>query len=195
MAMSVGGCRRRGDVRHQHDAAHRRDAGAADHVHHHHSDHDARGEARHAAGEQSAARRISARRSSTSRSTSTARSSGTAPWSRALQTLESYFRSESRKEPQPEIHLRPDRRAKYGYGGAGAGGSAAQPHEEDRVREHLGVPGLSDGKQSLKTTAALDWRADGGAVLVGTAPASFLRAGRREDGRSSRRSARRRRSL
>jgi biopolymer transport protein ExbD len=28
-------------------------------------------------------------------------------------TLESYFHSEAAKEPQPEIHLRPDRRAKY----------------------------------------------------------------------------------
>jgi biopolymer transport protein ExbD len=32
----------------------------------------------------------------------------------SLQTLETYFRSESTKEPQPEIHLRPDRRSKYG---------------------------------------------------------------------------------
>jgi biopolymer transport protein ExbD len=32
----------------------------------------------------------------------------------SIQTLEQYFRSESGKEPQPEIHLRPDRRAKYG---------------------------------------------------------------------------------
>jgi biopolymer transport protein ExbD len=31
----------------------------------------------------------------------------------SVQTLEQYFRSESGKEPQPEIHLRPDRRAKY----------------------------------------------------------------------------------
>ena len=31
-----------------------------------------------------------------------------------LGTLENYLRSESGKEPQPEIHLRPDRRAKYG---------------------------------------------------------------------------------
>src|SRR5262245_60886857 len=31
-----------------------------------------------------------------------------------LSTLEQYLRSESGKEPQPEIHLRPDRRAKYG---------------------------------------------------------------------------------
>jgi biopolymer transport protein ExbD len=30
-----------------------------------------------------------------------------------LQTLESYFRIESDKFPQPEIHLRPDRRARY----------------------------------------------------------------------------------
>ena len=33
---------------------------------------------------------------------------------RELSTLEQYLRSESSKEPQPEIHLRPDRRAKYG---------------------------------------------------------------------------------
>jgi biopolymer transport protein ExbD len=32
----------------------------------------------------------------------------------SLTTLEQYLRSESGKEPQPEIHLRPDRRAKYG---------------------------------------------------------------------------------
>jgi len=32
----------------------------------------------------------------------------------SVQTLEQYFRSESGKVPQPEIHLRPDRRAKYG---------------------------------------------------------------------------------
>ena len=32
-----------------------------------------------------------------------------------LPTLEKYFRTESVKEPQPEIHLRPDRRVKYGY--------------------------------------------------------------------------------
>jgi biopolymer transport protein ExbD len=31
-----------------------------------------------------------------------------------LGTLENYLRSESGKDPQPEIHLRPDRRAKYG---------------------------------------------------------------------------------
>jgi biopolymer transport protein ExbD len=31
-----------------------------------------------------------------------------------LSTLEQYLRSESGKDPQPEIHLRPDRRAKYG---------------------------------------------------------------------------------
>ena len=31
-----------------------------------------------------------------------------------LSTLEQYLRSESGQEPQKEIHLRPDRRAKYG---------------------------------------------------------------------------------
>jgi biopolymer transport protein ExbD len=30
-----------------------------------------------------------------------------------MDTLESYFHTEAAKEPQPEIHLRPDRRAKY----------------------------------------------------------------------------------
>jgi len=30
-----------------------------------------------------------------------------------IETLESYFRTEAQKDPQPEIHLRPDRRAKY----------------------------------------------------------------------------------
>jgi biopolymer transport protein ExbD len=30
-----------------------------------------------------------------------------------IDTLESYFRQDAQKDPQPEIHLRPDRRAKY----------------------------------------------------------------------------------
>jgi biopolymer transport protein ExbD len=30
-----------------------------------------------------------------------------------LKTLEGYFETESAKDPQPEIHLRPDRRARY----------------------------------------------------------------------------------
>jgi biopolymer transport protein ExbD len=32
-----------------------------------------------------------------------------------LPQLEGYFREESNKDPQPEIHLRPDRRSKYDY--------------------------------------------------------------------------------
>ncbi len=43
---------------------------------------------------------------------------GTVSWNGSvvpsLQTLEQYFRSESHKNPQPEIHVRADRRAKYG---------------------------------------------------------------------------------
>ena len=43
---------------------------------------------------------------------------GTVVWNgtvvRDLTTLESYLHSESSKQPQKEIHLRPDRRAKYG---------------------------------------------------------------------------------
>ena len=30
-----------------------------------------------------------------------------------MHTLEAYFRQESQKDPQPELHLRPDKRAKY----------------------------------------------------------------------------------
>ena len=30
-----------------------------------------------------------------------------------VDAIEGYFRSEARKDPQPEIHLRPDKRAKY----------------------------------------------------------------------------------
>jgi biopolymer transport protein ExbD len=30
-----------------------------------------------------------------------------------MDTLESYFHTDAAKDPQPEIHLRPDRRAKY----------------------------------------------------------------------------------
>jgi len=33
----------------------------------------------------------------------------------SMATLESYFRQEAVKEPQPEVHLRPDRRVKYDY--------------------------------------------------------------------------------
>jgi biopolymer transport protein ExbD len=30
-----------------------------------------------------------------------------------LEVLEKFFRLESRKDPQPELHMRPDKRAKY----------------------------------------------------------------------------------
>jgi biopolymer transport protein ExbD len=33
----------------------------------------------------------------------------------SLQTLERYFQVEAAKDPQPELHLRPHRRAKYDY--------------------------------------------------------------------------------
>ena len=43
---------------------------------------------------------------------------GTVAWNGStvpdLNTLEGYFHNEAQKDPQPEIHLRPDRRAKYG---------------------------------------------------------------------------------
>lgn len=41
---------------------------------------------------------------------------GTVTWNGSpidMATLESYFRSEAQKVPQPEIHLRPDSRARY----------------------------------------------------------------------------------
>ena len=45
-------------------------------------------------------------------------SDGTVVWDGStipdLATLEGYFHNEAQKDPQPEIHLRPDRRAKYG---------------------------------------------------------------------------------
>ena len=44
---------------------------------------------------------------------------GTVVWNgtvvQSVNQLEGYFGEESKKEPQPEIHLRPDRRAKYDY--------------------------------------------------------------------------------
>src|ERR1700761_2777709 len=44
---------------------------------------------------------------------------GTVVWNgtvvQSLSQLEGYFHEEANKEPQPEIHLRPDRRAKYDY--------------------------------------------------------------------------------
>jgi biopolymer transport protein ExbD len=44
-------------------------------------------------------------------------SDGTVVWNGTpvadMNTLEGYFRNESVKDPQPEIHLRPDRRSKY----------------------------------------------------------------------------------
>jgi biopolymer transport protein ExbD len=44
---------------------------------------------------------------------------GTVVWNgnvvRDMNQLEDYFHSEAAKTPQPELHLRPDRRAKYDY--------------------------------------------------------------------------------
>src|SRR4051794_6065862 len=44
---------------------------------------------------------------------------GTVVWNgtvvQSLNQLEGYFNEEAKKDPQPEIHLRPDRRAKYDY--------------------------------------------------------------------------------
>ncbi|HEY6484298.1 MAG TPA: biopolymer transporter ExbD [Steroidobacteraceae bacterium] len=44
---------------------------------------------------------------------------GTVVWNgnvvQNMSQLESYFHQEAAKDPQPEIHLRPDRRAKYDY--------------------------------------------------------------------------------
>jgi biopolymer transport protein ExbD len=44
---------------------------------------------------------------------------GTVVWNGApvgsMQQLESYFRAEARRDPQPEIHLRADRRVKYDF--------------------------------------------------------------------------------
>ena len=43
---------------------------------------------------------------------------GTVVWNgttvAGLDQLEGYFRQESQKDPQPELHLRPDKRARYG---------------------------------------------------------------------------------
>ncbi len=43
---------------------------------------------------------------------------GTVVWNGStvsnMDQLESYFRTESQKDPQPELHLRPDKRARYG---------------------------------------------------------------------------------
>jgi biopolymer transport protein ExbD len=43
---------------------------------------------------------------------------GTVAWNGTtipdMGTLEGYFHNEAQKDPQPEIHLRPDRRARYG---------------------------------------------------------------------------------
>jgi len=45
-------------------------------------------------------------------------SDGTVAWNGStipdMGTLEGYFHNEAVKDPQPEIHLRPDRRARYG---------------------------------------------------------------------------------
>jgi len=32
-----------------------------------------------------------------------------------ISALDGYFRTEAEKEPQPELHIRPNRRAKYDY--------------------------------------------------------------------------------
>ena len=72
-------------------------------------------------------------RSSTLRSTSTARSSGTAPRSRAFRRWSRTSGTESDKEPQPEIHLRPDRRAKYDVVANVLASAQRNQHEEDRA--------------------------------------------------------------
>ncbi len=52
-----------------------------------------------------------------------------------MPALERYLQSSSAESPQPEIHLRPDRRARCGVGCAGAGRHSAPSPEADRVRE------------------------------------------------------------
>ena len=60
-------------------------------------------------------RRRCRRRSSTSKWISTARCCGTALPVADEPTLLSYLQTESVKDPQPEIHLRPNKRVKYDY--------------------------------------------------------------------------------
>src|SRR5580704_7522384 len=54
-------------------------------------------------------------------------SDGTVVWNgtpvTGMDQLEGYFHNEAAKDPQPEIHLRPDRRAKYGVVAQGPPGA------------------------------------------------------------------------
>jgi biopolymer transport protein ExbD len=67
---------------------------------------------------------------------------GTVVWNGSpidgMEQLERYFRAEARKNPQPEIHLRADRRAKR-HCCQSARGSSAQSDQEDWLRGHGGV--------------------------------------------------------
>ena len=105
------GRRRRAHDGYQHDAADRRHVGAADHVHHHAAGDDACGKAGHAADAQYAPPPVV---------TEPIRLDidwdGTIIWNGnvvQLEALEGYFRQEAAKNPQPELHVRPDRRADY----------------------------------------------------------------------------------
>ena len=60
-----------------------------------------------------------------------------------LDQLEGYFRVESKKDPQPEIHLRPDKRSHYDTTAKVLAVGAAQWHDEDRLCKHDRVFGIA----------------------------------------------------
>ena len=115
-------------------------------------------------------------RSSISRSTSTARWSGTARRCRAWTSWRAISATRPTKEPQPEIHLRPDRRAQVRLRRAGARRGAAQPHAEDRLRQHGGIQGLTQSSCNAEDITheghTLNWLLALAASLALAAPAA-----------------------
>ena len=60
-----------------------------------------------------------------------------------LDTLEGYFRVESQKSPQPELHVRPDRRANYDTVAKVLALAQRNGHAAHRFRGQRTIPGIS----------------------------------------------------
>ncbi len=103
--------RRRADDGNEHDAVDRRPARSAGHVHHHDPGDDACREARHAAREQCAVA------DAAGIINLEIDFDGTVFWNGTpvpdMDTLDAYFRREASADPQPELHIRPSKRAEY----------------------------------------------------------------------------------
>ena len=64
-----------------------------------------------------------------------------------LETLEGYFHTYADKDPQPEIHLRPDRRSRYDVVAKVLAAAQRRPGNEPAVPRRLGPGGRQAAKQ------------------------------------------------